>query len=72
MWSEFVPVGLWLYADCTSPSDTFWHQLGLFYSADGRVTLRDRQTRQYYMERTTTQFLSMFIPPGDSLAKRQS
>ena len=41
-----------------SPSETFWYQLGLFYNADGRVSLRDRSTRQYYMERTTSQFLS--------------
>ncbi|WVQ83062.1 hypothetical protein IAT38_005200 [Cryptococcus sp. DSM 104549] len=40
------------------PSATFWHQLGLFYNADGRVSLRDRSTRQYYMERTTTQFIN--------------
>jgi hypothetical protein len=41
-----------------SPSATFWHQLVLLYNADGRFTLRDRSTRQYYMERTTSQFLS--------------
>ncbi|CAK9780791.1 unnamed protein product [Cutaneotrichosporon oleaginosum] len=35
------------------PSDTFWHQLGLYYLADGRVTLKDRSTRQFYLERTT-------------------
>lgn len=45
-------------ADECSPSETFWHQLGLFYNTGGRVTLRDRSTRQYYMERTTSQVLS--------------
>lgn len=40
------------------PSDTFWHQLALFYNADGRVSLRDRDTRQFYMERTTTSFMN--------------
>ncbi|BEI83026.1 hypothetical protein CcaverHIS002_0308940 [Cutaneotrichosporon cavernicola] len=29
------------------PSDTFWHQLGLYYLADGRMT------RQWYLSRTT-------------------
>jgi dual specificity phosphatase 12 len=41
-----------------SPSETFWYQLGLFYNADGKVSLRDRGTRQFYMERTATQFMS--------------
>lgn len=40
------------------PSATFWYQLGLFYNTDGKVSLKDRSTRQYYMERTTTQFIS--------------
>ncbi|OWT39927.1 dual specificity phosphatase 12 [Cryptococcus neoformans Bt1] len=40
------------------PSATFWHQLGLFYNTDGKVSLKDRSTRQYYMERTTTQFIN--------------
>lgn len=40
------------------PSETFWYQLGLFYNADGKVSLRDRSTRQFYMERTTTQFMN--------------
>ncbi|GMK53971.1 hypothetical protein CspeluHIS016_0105570 [Cutaneotrichosporon spelunceum] len=35
------------------PSDTFWHQLGLYYLADGKVTRKDRSTRQWYLERTT-------------------
>lgn len=43
------------------PSATFWHQLGLFYNTDGKVSLKDRSTRQYYMERTTTQFISKFF-----------
>lgn len=45
------------------PSATFWHQLGLFYNTDGKVSLKDRSTRQYYMERTTTQFISNFFFP---------
>ncbi|KAE8538815.1 hypothetical protein D1P53_005180 [Cryptococcus gattii VGV] len=40
------------------PSATFWYQLGLFYNTDGKVSLKDRSTRQYYMERTTTQFIN--------------
>ncbi|KAL7423165.1 tyrosine protein phosphatase yvh1 [Cryptotrichosporon argae] len=40
------------------PSDTFWYQLGLYYNADGKVTLRDRPTRQFYMERTTSQIMN--------------
>lgn len=43
------------------PSATFWHQLGLFYNTDGKVSLKDRSIRQYYMERTTTQFISKFF-----------
>lgn len=42
--------------DC--PSDTFWYQLGLFYNIDGKITHKDKSTRQYYMERTTSQFKS--------------
>jgi dual specificity phosphatase 12 len=40
------------------PSETFWHQLGLYYLADGRVTLKDRSTRQWYLERTTGYVMS--------------
>lgn len=40
------------------PSPTFWHQLGLYYQADGRVNLKDRSTRQWYLERTTGQVMS--------------
>jgi dual specificity phosphatase 12 len=40
------------------PSETFWHQLGLYYRADGRVTLKDRSTRQWYLERTTGEVMS--------------
>lgn len=40
------------------PSETFWHQLGLYYQADGRVTLKDRSTRQWYLERTTGHVMS--------------
>ncbi|EIW73571.1 hypothetical protein TREMEDRAFT_25665 [Tremella mesenterica DSM 1558] len=40
------------------PSDTFWHQLGLFYNASGRVSLKDKSTRRWYMERTTSQFMN--------------
>ncbi|KLT38873.1 phosphatases II [Cutaneotrichosporon oleaginosum] len=43
------------------PSDTFWHQLGLYYLADGRVTLKDRSTRQFYLERTTGYVMSECI-----------
>lgn len=46
------------------PSETFWYQLGLFYNADGKVSLRDRSTRQFYMERTTSQFMSKHYPPS--------
>nr|XP_031864201.1 uncharacterized protein CI109_000113 [Kwoniella shandongensis]KAA5531273.1 hypothetical protein CI109_000113 [Kwoniella shandongensis] len=53
------------------PSDTFWHQLGLFYNADGRVSLKDRSTRQFYMERTTSQFMNGDggAPSIDKMAK---
>ncbi|WRT67788.1 uncharacterized protein IL334_004762 [Kwoniella shivajii] len=40
------------------PSETFWHQLGLFYNADGRVSLKDKSTRRFYMERTASQFMN--------------
>lgn len=40
------------------PSETFWHQLGLYYLADGKVTLKDRSTRQWYLERTTGYVMS--------------
>jgi dual specificity phosphatase 12 len=40
------------------PSETFWHQLGLYYRADGKVTLKDRSTRQWYLERTTGAVMS--------------
>ena len=46
-----------------SPSETFWYQLGLFWNADGRVSLKDRSTRQFYMERTTSQFMSESSAP---------
>ncbi|ORX40074.1 hypothetical protein BD324DRAFT_616140 [Kockovaella imperatae] len=54
-----------------SPSDTFWYQLGLFHNADGRVSLRDRSTRQYYMERTTNEFMNGNggAPAMDKMAK---
>ncbi|WVN85072.1 HAD hydrolase, family IIID [Cryptococcus depauperatus CBS 7841] len=53
------------------PSATFWHQLGLFYNANGKVSLKDRSTRQYYMERTTTQFINGdgTAPSMDKMAK---
>ncbi|KAK4683654.1 dual specificity phosphatase 12, partial [Tremellales sp. Uapishka_1] len=53
------------------PSDTFWHQLGLLYNADGRVSLKDRSTRQFYMERTASQFMNGdgSAPPLDKMAK---
>lgn len=40
------------------PSETFWHQLGLYYLADGRVNMKDRATRQWYLERTTGMVMS--------------
>nr|XP_019012744.1 uncharacterized protein I206_02239 [Kwoniella pini CBS 10737]OCF51525.1 hypothetical protein I206_02239 [Kwoniella pini CBS 10737] len=40
------------------PSETFWHQLGLFYNADGRVSLKDKSTRRFYMDRTASQFMN--------------
>ncbi|KAK8858581.1 hypothetical protein IAR55_002810 [Kwoniella newhampshirensis] len=53
------------------PSSTFWHQLGLYYNADGRVSLKDRSTRQFYMERTTSQFMNGDggAPSIDKMAK---
>lgn len=55
-------------ADYDSPSDTFWYQLALFYNADGRVSLKDRQTRQFYMERTTSSFMSEQSHPNHQKA----
>lgn len=40
------------------PSETFWHQLGLYYQADGRVNLKDRSTRRFFLERTTGYVMS--------------
>ncbi|WVR06350.1 hypothetical protein IAU60_003381 [Kwoniella sp. DSM 27419] len=53
------------------PSETFWHQLGLFYNADGRVSLKDKSTRRFYMERTASQFMNGdgSAPPLDKMAK---
>lgn len=48
------------------PSETFWHQMGLYYLADGRVTLKDRTTRQWYLERTTGFVMSRSLPQSDS------
>lgn len=45
------------------PSETFWHQMGLYYLADGRVNLKDRTTRQWYLERTTGLVMSKSGPP---------
>lgn len=42
------------------PSETFWYQLGLYGQAQGRVTLKDRSTRQFYLERTTGLVMSKF------------
>ncbi|WWC88685.1 uncharacterized protein L201_003598 [Kwoniella dendrophila CBS 6074] len=53
------------------PSETFWHQLGLFYNADGRVSLKDKSTRRFYMERTASQFMNGDggAPSIDTMAK---
>ncbi|WVF69173.1 hypothetical protein IAT40_003948 [Kwoniella sp. CBS 6097] len=53
------------------PSETFWHQLGLFYNADGRVSLKDKSTRRFYMERTASQFMNGdgSAPLMDKMAK---
>ncbi|OCF43584.1 hypothetical protein I317_02602 [Kwoniella heveanensis CBS 569] len=53
------------------PSETFWHQLGLFYNADGRVSLKDKSTRRFYMERTASHFMNGdgSAPPMDKMAK---
>jgi hypothetical protein len=41
-----------------SPSETFWKQLELYHASNGKVSLKDRSTRKFYMERTTTKFMS--------------
>ena len=41
-----------------SPSETFWKQLELYHASNGKVSLKDRSTRKFYMERTTTRFMS--------------
>ncbi|WOO77405.1 Tyrosine-protein phosphatase YVH1 [Vanrija pseudolonga] len=46
------------------PSETFWHQLGLYYLADGRVTMKDRATRQWYLERTTGMVMNQGAAPS--------
>ncbi|WWD04856.1 hypothetical protein V865_002927 [Kwoniella europaea PYCC6329] len=53
------------------PSETFWHQLGLFYNADGRVSLKDKSTRRFYMDRTASQFMNGDggAPAIDQMAK---
>ncbi|WVQ96675.1 hypothetical protein IAU59_003781 [Kwoniella sp. CBS 9459] len=53
------------------PSETFWHQLGLYYNADGRVSLKDKSTRRFYMERTASQFMNGdgSAPLMDKMAK---
>lgn len=53
------------------PSEAFWHQLGLFYNADLRVSLRDKSTRRFYMERTTADFMNGDggAPAMDKMAK---
>lgn len=43
------------------PSETFWHQLGVYHQAKGRVTMKDRSTRQFYLERNTGMVLSKSI-----------
>jgi dual specificity phosphatase 12 len=50
-----------LFLDSTltcSPSETFWKQLELYHASNGKVSLKDRSTRKFYMERTTTKFMS--------------
>ncbi|KAL1412864.1 tyrosine protein phosphatase yvh1 [Vanrija albida] len=46
------------------PSETFWHQLGLYYLADGRVNMKDRSTRQWYLERTTGMVMNQGAAPS--------
>ena len=41
-----------------SPSETLWKQLELYHASNGKVSLKDRSTRKFYMERTTTKFMS--------------
>ncbi|KAI9632039.1 uncharacterized protein MKK02DRAFT_21395 [Dioszegia hungarica] len=60
-----------LYRPVIDPSETFLHQLGLFHSGDGKVTLRDRSTRHFYMERNATSFMNgqTSSPAVDKMAK---
>lgn len=47
-----------------SPSDTFWRQLELYHNANGKVSLKDKSTRRFYMERTVSTFMSALSPPS--------
>lgn len=53
------------------PSETFRYQLGLFHQGDNKVTLKDRSTRHFYMERNATFFMNgqTSSPATDKMAR---
>ena len=53
------------------PSDTFMEQLAVYHKANARVSLRDRDTRRFFMNRMTTDFLNGDggAAPVDKMAK---
>lgn len=53
---------IWANRHSCSPSETFREQLALWYKAKFKASVRDRDIRQWYMERTAVQVRSGSLP----------